>query len=76
MVYPDDDELVLRYLPRSLECWVGSQSTIVRIIRNRKSQDEFVSRLVVEPYVHAISLFVPIGCGGWAIFMDVLNPAL
>ena len=42
------------------------------IIRLGKSQ-EFVSRYV-EPYIHALSLCVPIGFGCWAIVTDVLNP--
>ena len=44
------------------------------IIRYGKSEG-FVSRFI-EPYVHALSLCVPIGFGCWAIFLDVLNPSL
>ena len=42
------------------------------IIRYGKSQ-EFVSRFI-EPYVHAVSLCLPIGFGCWAIVVDALNP--
>jgi hypothetical protein len=44
------------------------------ISRYGKTQ-EFVSRFI-EPYVHAVSLCVPIGLGCWLIFLDVLNPYL
>ena len=46
MVYPDDDELVLRYLPRSLECWVGRE---LRESSTRSTQAPFdISTLLVQ----------------------------